>query len=193
MNTPWAKSLLLFFVTLAVISTTFAFAILHHDDGSSRIRYSLVDHNGQRVTQNNFAGRHQLVFFGFTRCAAVCPTQTDKITRVMQALEKTGHAHRITPMFISVDPERDSPQDLQEYLAYFHKDFVGLTGSRFALKTAADSFKTLLAEAPANPEAGYQITHSSVVYVVDPFSRVIDFISFDQQVDGMTERVRKLL
>lgn len=193
MNTPLIKSLLLFILILVVILSSFAFAVRQHEEADNRIRFSLLNHEGQRVTENNFAGRHQLVFFGFTSCESFCPTQMAKLTRVMYELESSGHDERITPIFISIDPERDTPEKINEYLKYFHEQFVGLTGSRLALKSTADSFKTFLSTAPVNPQEDYQITHSSVVYVVDPFNRIIDFIPFEEDVDVMTQRIKKLL
>lgn len=193
MNTPLIKSLLLFFLILALIVSSFAFAVRQHDDADNRIKFSLLDHEGRRVTESNYAGRHQLVFFGYTSCESFCPTQMAKLTRVMYELESSGHDERITPTFITVDPERDTPEKINEYLEYFHEQFVGLTGSRIALKSTADSFKTFLSTAPENPQKDYQITHSSVVYVVDPFNRIIDFIAFEEGVDVMTQRIKKLL
>ncbi len=193
MNNAIVKSIILFSLILAVVSISFTFAILHHEDSDSRVKYALVTHTAQRVTQKDFAGRYQLVFFGFTSCRAICPMQMNKLTNVMYQLESMGHANRIIPMLISVDPERDTTEKMAEYLDFFHEKFVGLTGARVALKNAADSFKTLLSQAPANPEKGYQITHSSVVYLLDPFNRVVDFIPFSQDADQMTQHILKHL
>lgn len=193
MNNPLAKSLLFLAVVFTVIAASFAFAVLHHDDGSNRVNFSLIDHHGQRVTHKNFAGLHKLVFFGFTSCLDVCPTQMAKLTNVLHELEESGHANRISPLFISVDPERDTPEKVKHFLNYFHGSFTGLTGTRVALKSAADSFKTLLSSAPKKPEAGYQITHSSVVYVVDPFDRIVDFIPFEAGIKEMSDRIREQL
>lgn len=116
-----------------------------------------------------------------------------KLTTVMTALDETGHGQRLTPVFISVDPERDQPDKIAEYLAYFHTDFVGLTGSRAALNRAADTFKTFLQDVPKDPAPDYQVTHSSIVYVVDPISRIVDYIPFEAGHDAMLSKVREIL
>jgi protein SCO1/2 len=193
MNTPLKKSILLFCTIFGVIAISVAFVILHHDDGENRVQYALINQDGQRVTQKDFSGRHQLVFFGFTSCGMVCPTQMAKLSRVMYELETSGHNQRVSPIFISVDPERDTPEKVKQYLGAYHQRFTGLTGSRVALKNTADSFKTLLAAAPKIPQKNYQVTHSSVVYVVDPFNRIIDFIPFEADVSDITQRVKALL
>ena len=192
-NTRWAKSLVLFAVVLGVMLSTFTFAVLHHDDGDNRVAFTLVNHNGQRTGQDDLAGRHLLVFFGFTSCADICPTQMSKLTTVMNALHKSGHRQQVTPVFVTVDPERDDPQQLAQYLAFFHEDFVGLTGSRSALNQAADSFKTFLQAAPRDRIAGYQVTHSSIVYVVDPFSRIVDYIPLDVGHEAIANKIREVL
>jgi len=153
----------------------------------------LINQDEQRITQKDYAGRYQLVFFGFTSCKAICPLQMNKLTSVMNQLESNGHGNQVTPIFITVDPERDSAQKISEYLTFFHEKFVGLTGTRFALEKTADSFKTLLSKAPVNPDKDYQITHSSVVYLLDPYNRIIDFIPFAEGTDGMSERIQSYL
>ena len=155
---PWTKSLLLFAVTLTIVGTSFAFVLLHHEEGGNRIAFSLTDQDGDRVTQKNLAGKNLLVFFGFTSCRDVCPAQMSKLSNVMNALDKSGHGKQITPVFISVDPERDSVEKVAAYLQHFHSSFVGLTGTRPALQSAADRFKTLLDQVPKNPTSGYQLT-----------------------------------
>lgn len=193
LNTPWAKSLALFIAVLSVIVSTFTFVVLHHEDGDNRVAFALTNQDGQRMSQKDLAGRHLLVFFGFTSCRDICPTQMSKLTTVINALHDSGHGPRVTPVFISVDPERDDPNEVAEYLAHFHDDFIGLTGNRTALKQTADSFKTFLQAVPKDQIAGYQITHSSIIYVVDPFSRIVDYIPFEASHAAMVNQIRKIL
>lgn len=189
----WIKSITVFAVTLAAIIVSFFLATRFHEDGENRVSFTLVDQHGQSTSSKDLGGKHLLVFFGFTNCRHVCPTQMSKLSNVMAALDRTGHSTVVTPVFISVDPERDDPPAVAKYLDHFHEGFVGLTGTRTALQATADSFKTLLDRAPENPTPGYQLNHTSIVYVVDPFSRVVDYIPFEVGIDEMTKRVRKLL
>jgi len=189
----WIKPLILFLVISGVVVSTFSFAVLHHDDGDNRVAFSLSDQHGKQTTQKDLAGRYQLVFFGFTSCPDICPTQMVKLSRLMKALDETGHSQRVTPVFISVDPERDNPQQIADYLLNFDQRFIGLTGSRTALKRTADSFKTYLQASPDSTQKNAQITHSSIVYVVDPFGRIIDYVPFNEGYESMVKRVRNII
>jgi len=88
----WIKPLILFLVISGVVVSTFSFAVLHHDDGDNRVAFSLSDQHGKQTTQKDLAGRYQLVFFGFTSCPDICPTQMVKLSRLMKALDETGHS-----------------------------------------------------------------------------------------------------
>ena len=189
---PATKTALLFLVILGVIAASFALTVWRYDD-DSRVQFRLTDHTGRIVTQNQLGGRHLMVFFGFTSCHDICPAQMTKLSLVMAELDRTGHGSRITPVFISVDPERDSPEKVAEYLGFFDERFVGLTGSRAALEGAADSFKTLLEDLPDDRRGNYQITHSTMVYILDPFSRIVDFLPGSADTAGMAERIREII
>ena len=189
----WKRPVLLFITILFVILTTFFLVVVYHEDADNRVQFVLEDQDGLPVTQQKYSGTHQLVFFGFTSCNSICPTQMSKLSRALHQLELSGTIDHITPIFISVDPERDTPQKIAEYLTNFHPRFVGLSGSRAALENAARSFKTFLAEATEPAEEDYQVTHSSVVYVVDPFSRIVDVIPFESGVEAIVDRVSELI
>ena len=189
---PATKTALLFLVILGAIAASFALTVWRYDD-DSRVQFRLTDHTGRIVTQDQLGGRHLMVFFGFTSCHDICPAQMTKLSLVMAELDRTGHGSRITPVFISVDPERDSPEKVAEYLGFFDDRFVGLTGSRAALEGAADSFKTLLEDLPDDRRGNYQITHSTMVYILDPFSRIVDFLPGSADTAGMAERIREII
>ena len=189
---PATKTAFLFLVILGVIAASFALTVWRYDD-DSRVQFRLTDHTGRIVTQDQLGGRHLMVFFGFTSCHDICPAQMTKLSLVMAELDRTGHGSRITPVFISVDPERDSPEKVAEFLGFFDERFVGLTGSRAALEGAADSFKTLLEDLPDDRRGNYQITHSTMVYILDPFSRIVDFLPGSADTAGMAERIREII
>ena len=189
---PATKTAFLFLVILGAIVASFALTVWRYDD-DSRVQFRLTDHTGRIVTQDQLGGRHLMVFFGFTSCHDICPAQMTKLSLVMAELDRTGHGSRITPVFISVDPERDSPEKVAEFLGFFDERFVGLTGSRAALEGAADSFKTLLEDLPDDRRGNYQITHSTMVYILDPFSRIVDFLPGSADTAGMAERIREII
>ena len=189
-----AKAAILLFVVVAVISVTIAFAVWHHDDFDSRVQFRLIDETAESFTQDDLAGSYALVFFGFTHCRGVCPTQMSKLTQVMAVLDDTGHSIGVRPVFISVDPERDTPEKVAKYLDNFDDRFIGLTGSRSALKSAANSFETLLEEMSAeNSGDDYQIPHSSVTYIVDPSGRIIDYVPGTLGAEAIADKVREII
>lgn len=193
MNSAIGRTALVFFVILGVIVSSFAFAIRHHDESVNRIQFRLQNHNGETLSQQDLGGRHLVVFFGFTSCHDVCPAQMSKLTAMMEELDRTGHGDRIRPIFISVDPERDTPEKIAKYLENFDDRFVGLTGTRTALNSAANSFKTLLQELSPHETEDYQITHSSITYIIDPFSRIVDYIPGAADHRAMADKVRETI
>ena len=190
---PTAKTAILFFVILGVIAASFTFAVWFHEDAGSRVQFRLTSHDGETVTATDLGGRHLMVFFGFTHCHMICPTQMNKLTQVMAELDRTGHGARITPVFITVDPERDTPAKVAAYLEYFDGRFVGLTGSRAALEGAADSFKTLFEGYSAERAGDHQINHSTVVYIVDPFSRIVEYLPGSADHLAMAAKIREII
>ena len=190
---PRMKSIGFFTLVLVFVAGSFALAARYFEARDHRVAFSLTDQHGESVTQKDLSGRYLLVFFGFTNCHGICPTYMSNLTRVMAELDGTGHSRRVTPVFISVDPERDDPAAVNAYVARFDARFVGLTGSRTALEQTAKSFKTYLQDAPPGIAEDYQVSHSSTVYVVDPYGRIVDFMSFAEGVEAVAERERDLV
>ena len=137
-----------------------------------------------------------LVLFGFRNCPDICPTQISKLSLVMRNLDKTGHRRLVTPIFISVDPERDKPENMASYLSPFHEEIVGLSGSRTALENPTRTFKTYLQAADDLFNQTYSVTHSSLVYLVDlvdPFGRIVDHIAFESDAESITTKLKAVL
>lgn len=175
MNPSPAKKLgLLSIVTVVVVAASITFGILHTDDFDARVQFSLTDHTGADVSERDLRGQYLLAFFGFTHCPDVCPTQMYKLTQVMSELDRLGLDVRLTPVFITVDPARDSVERVNAYVQKFHERFIGLTGSQSAVDSAARSFKAYAAiQRGASPDA---ITHSGVTYIVDEAGRLVGHI-----------------
>ncbi|MSO72554.1 MAG: SCO family protein [Rhodospirillaceae bacterium] len=132
--------------------------------------FTLVDSKGVTVTDADLKGRYSLVFFGFTRCPDICPLVLQVVT---QALELAGPAaDKVQPVFISVDPERDSPEVLGAYIANFHPRFVALTGTVDQVRVATQSYRVYAAKAPLKDSEGkdtgdYTVSHTGYVYLMD--------------------------
>jgi cytochrome oxidase Cu insertion factor (SCO1/SenC/PrrC family) len=154
--------------------------------------FALIDHTGRRVTDRDFHGKFMLVFFGFTNCPDVCPTALQVMAA---ALDKLGPAaERITPVFISIDPERDTPAALALYVASFHPRLVGLTGSQAEVDAVAKAYRVYVKKVPdPKSTAGYTMDHSSIIYVMGPDGSYRTHFTHAVNPDTMADRLSALL
>ena len=132
--------------------------------------FTLVSHEGKIVTERDFRGAPHLVFFGFTHCPDVCPTKLFEISEVLRAAGERGRAVRA--LFITVDPERDTPEALKSYLASFDERIVGLTGDRPAVDATVRAFRAYARKAPLK-DGDYTMEHTSLVYLMDRDGRFV--------------------
>lgn len=128
--------------------------------------FQLTDHTGKSVTEKDFVGKKMLVFFGFTHCPDVCPSALQVISA---ALDQLGDkAKDVTPVFITVDPERDTPEKMAAYVKSFHPRLIGLTGTLQQSKAAAKVYRVYLKKAETKPgETSYNVDHTSIIYLMD--------------------------
>jgi cytochrome oxidase Cu insertion factor (SCO1/SenC/PrrC family) len=154
--------------------------------------FKLIDHTGKPVTEADFRGRYMLIYFGYSFCPDVCPTT---LAVMAQALDKLGsEARRVTPVFITIDPERDSPAVLADYMKAFGSSFVGLTGSVDAIKDAEKKYRVYAVKKPldpARPKAGYGMDHSSVLYLMGPNGKLISFYDEAISPDQLAKELRQ--
>jgi protein SCO1/2 len=129
--------------------------------------FTLTDHDGNEFSSDMMKGKMSLVYFGFTFCPDICPTSLQKLTNVLTTLDK--YQIDVLPIFITVDPSRDTKELLKEYLGHFHPKFLGLTGAEKDIYKVADLYKVFYAKAEGADEAGdkYMIDHSSFIYLMD--------------------------
>ncbi len=152
--------------------------------------FSLVDQNGQRVTEKDLAGRPTLLFFGFTHCPDVCPTTLYEITAWMQALGPA--ADRLNVAFVTVDPERDTPAVLADYAKAFDPRIRMLTGSREAVDQALRAYRAYWRKVPQQ-DGSYSMDHTASVYLVDAQGRFTGTISPQEKQETALAKIRKLL
>lgn len=151
--------------------------------------YALVDHTGRPVTEADYADRWQMVFFGFTHCPDICPTTLAYMASVLDLLG--DEADRVAPLFITVDPARDTPSVMAEYVAAFHPRLIGLTGAEENVTATMGAFKTWAerVEDPAAPD-GYSMAHAGYIYLMGPEGRFIDvYQERDQPPEAMAEEI----
>ncbi|HEV7456013.1 MAG TPA: SCO family protein [Roseococcus sp.] len=150
--------------------------------------FSLTDHTGRAVTQQDFAGRWMLVYFGFTYCPDVCPTELGTIAAALDIMGPEGEA--ITPLLITIDPERDTPAQLADYVAAFHPRMIGLTGTAQQVADAARRYRVFYARAQRPEMTEYTMDHSSFVYLVGPDGLVRTLFRAETTPEAMAAAVR---
>ena len=155
-------------------------------------RFSLVDHFGQPVTERSWGGRHLLVFFGFTHCAVVCPRELAKISAVLVQLGEG--ARRIQPLYITVDPERDTAVRLRSYLDASAPAFIGLTGSPAAIEDVKRRFRVFARkQEDAQAPGGYVVPHTAFAYLLGPDGAYVAHFSDALSAPELAERLSQQL
>jgi protein SCO1 len=152
--------------------------------------YHLTTTDGHDVTEASFTGRWQLVFFGFTSCPDICSTAMLSVKVALAALGPT--AARIQPIFITLDPQRDTPEKLAEYLRFFGPTLVGLRGSDAQVHAAAQAFRVYV-KARALGADSYTVDHSAFLYLLDPQGRFVQLLAGDSPGHRLADDLRAAL
>lgn len=134
--------------------------------------FTLTDQHGAAVTERDFAGRYMLIYFGYTYCPDFCPMSLSNMTQALDLLPPE-QAEQVVPIFITVDPERDTVAQLAEYAPLFHPRLVALTGSPAATKAAAQAYRVYFAKAGDDDSDAYLMDHSTFIYLMGPDGRYV--------------------
>jgi cytochrome oxidase Cu insertion factor (SCO1/SenC/PrrC family) len=152
--------------------------------------FTLTDQNGAIRHDTDYRGKYMLVFFGYTYCPDVCPTTLSILSAALDKI--AGKAERVVPIFISIDPERDTPEAMKTYLSAFGPRFVGLTGSVADVTAAARAYHVYFQKHPT-PGGSYSMDHSSVIYLMGPDGRYVTNYSIEQGPDAIAADLAKRL
>lgn len=156
--------------------------------------FALTDGQGQTVRDTDFRGRYMLVYFGYTFCPDICPTDLSRIALAVDALPPE-QAEAVQVLFITVDPERDTPDLAGEFAQAFHPEFIGLSGSPDAVKQAVVAYRVHRAKVfvPGEPEEDYLISHSPNAYFMDPAGDFLTLFPHDSQAEIMTQAMLRYI
>jgi len=152
--------------------------------------FALIDHNGKPRTNEEFRGKLMLVYFGFTYCPDVCPTDLQNIGLALDQLGPAGE--QIQPLFITVDPERDTAEHLKDYVPMFHPRLIGLTGDPAAIHAAAAAYRAYYAQVPLKGD-DYTVDHSSFIYIVGTDGQYLGFFPPGTPPERIAESLRPRL
>jgi protein SCO1/2 len=155
--------------------------------------FALTDQTGKTVTDQDFRGRYMLVFFGFTHCPDICPTELQVMAAALEALSPKER-EEIVPVFITLDPERDTPEVMAAYVKNFGSGFVGLTGSPEAIAAAAKVYRIAYSKFQQYKlRSDYTIDHSALVYLMDKNGDYITHFAYGTPAAKLTETLHRYL
>ena len=153
--------------------------------------FRLTDHHGKTRRDSDFRGKLMLVYFGFTFCPDICPTDLQQISLVM---DKLGEAAKsVAPLFITLDPERDTQKLLAQYVPAFNPHITGLTGDAKAIRAAADAYKVYYAKVPTPGASRYTIDHSSFIYLIGQDGKYLGYFPPSTPAERMLAVLRRHL
>lgn len=153
--------------------------------------FALTSHTGERVTEETYRGKHLLIYFGYTFCPDVCPAELQVMSAALAELG--GQADGIQPLFITIDPERDTVEQMATYVANFRPGLVGLTGTLDEVTKAARAYRVYFAKAADSGANDYLMDHSSIVYLMGPDGSFLKHFAYGTDVKTMADGIRAAL
>jgi len=155
--------------------------------------YTLINQDGKVVSRNTYLGKYVLIFFGYTFCPDICPTTLTTFSSVMDSLGK--NAEKVKPIFVSIDPTRDTPEHLKSYLEYFHENFDGLTGSIKQIEEAKKTFRIFAVKSQQDKTDNnyYLMDHTSISYLLGPDGKFITFFRYGADDEVILTKLKEFL
>lgn len=155
--------------------------------------FSLTNQDGKAVTERDFAGRYRILYFGFTHCPDVCPTDLAVLGQALRRFEKErpARAARVVPIFVSVDPERDTPAVVKEYVSAFHPRLVGLTGTPTQVAEMIKRYGAYGAREETQPGGGYNVNHSRIAILIGPDGTPIALLPYEQGAEAVAAELER--
>jgi len=194
-----ARLSLIFAAAAVAVAVALSAVLLMQDRPQSRAGgqaliggpFELVDQKGRAVTERDLQGRLALVYFGFTYCPDVCPTDLQGITAALDLL--AADAAKVQPVFITIDPERDTVAQMGSYIEHFHPSFLALTGTPAQVATAAKAYRVYYARAKSDSTTEYLMDHSAFVYLMDREGRYLRHFAPNTPPEAMAAAIREHL
>jgi cytochrome oxidase Cu insertion factor (SCO1/SenC/PrrC family) len=150
--------------------------------------FTLIDHNEKPYSLHDAQGKIVLLFFGYTSCADICPLTLFHVAEVMRELGPL--AEHVQPLFVSVDPQRDTPAVLRAFVKYFHSSIIGLTGAQAAVAAVAHQYRAALYVHKPDVDGSYLVDHGSKLYIIDSGGTLVNMVSYETPSEQITAIVR---
>lgn len=198
-NISWALAIIAFIVLVAMSlpnkkgdeNTSTPMPIAGFNKGT---HFLLTDHNGSKFDSKSSIkdGQYALIFFGFTHCPVICPTELQKFSIILDDLP-TDTAKKIKTLFITIDPERDTVESLKDYVPLFHENIIGLTGSVKNIHGVLDSWKVYYSKVEDPQYTEYTMDHSTYSYLVDGDMNIVAMFRMKNTADEIVEQITKIV
>ena len=155
--------------------------------------FQLIDQDGRAITDKAFAGKYRIMYFGYTYCPDVCPTTAQTIGAAMRLLDKSDPAlsARVVPVFVTVDPDRDTPGVVKQFVSAFYPRFVGLTGSAAAIDTIKTEYGVFASKGKTTPNGGYLVEHSNAAYLMDSNGKPLALLPTEQGPQATADEIKR--
>jgi len=155
--------------------------------------FTLVNQDGRTVTDRDFAGKYRIMYFGYTFCPDVCPTDAAAIGKAVAELDAddAGLARRIVPVFVTVDPDRDTPKVLKSFTAAFHPRMIGLTGTPAQIAAVSKAYGVFAGKGEMQPGGGYLVNHSRTTYLMDPDGKPLALLPTEQGPHAVATEIKR--
>ncbi len=151
--------------------------------------FEMVDHTNKKVTDKSYLGKYILVYFGFTYCPDICPTELQILTEALNMLPKEK-SDKINILLVSIDPERDNPKQLASYVSNFHANTIGLTGTAAQTKAMAKVYRAYYKKVEDKDNSdGYTMDHSSIIYLMGPDGKYLSHFSYGTRAKVISEKI----
>ena len=187
--------------SIGSLAAIWFYALGHNTQGKSEIisgkamiggPFNLISHEGKEISNNDFPGQYLLVYFGYSYCPDICPTDLQKITRAMEILG--AKAKQVQPLFITIDPERDGVTQMKSYVDHFHPKLVGLTGRTQQIKSVTKAYKVYAKKVvDDNSRADYLMDHTALTYLMGPNGEFIKHFAYGTGPEKMAADISKEL
>ena len=155
--------------------------------------FALTDENGRTTTDRDLGGKWRVMYFGYTYCPDICPTDAQNIGAGLRKFgaDDPERGARVTPVFVTIDPARDTPAALKTFTAAFHPRLIGLTGSEDAIARVAKSYAVYYSKGDSAPGGGYLVNHQRVTYLMDPQGRPVALLPADKSADAVAAELAR--
>ncbi|WP_174286540.1 SCO family protein [Sphingomonas bacterium] len=155
--------------------------------------FALTDQDGRPFTDRNLAGRYRIMYFGYTNCPDVCPIDMQNVGGAMRLLDASdpGLSARIVPVFVTVDPARDTPAVLKQFVSAFYPRMIGLTGGTDAIARTAKDYAVYFQKGAASAGGGYLLSHSRQAYLMDPAGKPLALLPSDESPQAVADEIKR--